>query len=265
MPLPTLTALWNYRGFLAASVARDFTARYRNSLLGGAWGLLHPLAMIVVYTLVFSHVMQARLPGQTSTDSYSIFLCAGLLPWGLFVDIATRSQSMFIDHANLLKKVNFPRACLPVMVLANAILQFIIPFILFLVYLALIGQLPGWPLLAMLPLLLLLALFALGLGLILGVFNVFFRDIGNLFTIAITFWFWLSPIIYPPAVLPEQLREWIALNPMTGFLAACRSVFLEDRWPDWTPLWPMLTAALVLCLLGASIFRRSAADIVDEL
>ena len=98
-------ALWAYRGFILGSVKREFQSKYRNSLLGAAWTILNPLAMIVVYTVIFAQVMRAKLPGVDSTFAYSIYLCAGVLTWGLFAEIAGRAQGIFLEHANLLKIV----------------------------------------------------------------------------------------------------------------------------------------------------------------
>ena len=110
----------------------------------------------VVYTVVFSQVMRARLPAVDSAFGYGIFLCAGILTWGLFADIANRSQNVFLDNAALLKKMNFPRLCLPVVVVINAMLNFSIVFGLFTVFLLVSGNFPGATYLALLPLLLIL-------------------------------------------------------------------------------------------------------------
>ena len=105
--------LWAYRGFITSSVKREFQSKYANSLFGFAWNVVNPLATILVYTVIFAQVMRARLPGVDNTFSYSIFLCAGILAWGLFAEITGRSKAMFIENANLLKKLRFPRICLP--------------------------------------------------------------------------------------------------------------------------------------------------------
>lgn len=171
--------LWIYRGFILSSVKRDFQSRYRNSLLGVLWPLPQPLAMILIYTLIFSQVMRARLAGVDDSLAYGIFICAGILTWGLFAEVLNRSLTMFLDNANLLKKLSFPRLCLPVIVFFSASLNFAITLGLFLLVLAMIGRLPGETLLA-LPLLLgLQLLLALGLGLLLGVLNVFFAMSDN--------------------------------------------------------------------------------------
>ncbi len=253
-------SLWGYRGFVLGSVKREFQSRYRGSLFGALWTVLNPLSMIVVYTVIFSQVMRARLPGVDDGLAYSVYLCAGLLTWGLFAEITSRSQSMFIENANLLKKISFPRICLPVIVLLNAGVNFAIILALFLGFLALSGRLPGAALLALVPLLAIQVLFAAGLGMILGVLNVFFRDVGQLFGICLQFWFWLTPIVYPIGILPEGIRSLIELNPMTALMRSYQQLFLHGQWPDWPSLLPIILLALLLCALGLRLFRQRAGD-----
>jgi len=260
-----LRALWTYRGFVSGSVKREFQSKYRSSLLGGAWLVLNPLAMIIVYTVIFSQIMQARLPGVDSSLAYSIYLCAGLLTWGLFAEITGRAQNTFIENATLLKKLSFPRLCLPVIVVINAGVNFAIVFGLFTLFLLLSGNFPGWPFLALLPLLLLLVLFAIGLGVTLGVLNVFFRDVGQFFGIVVTFWFWLTPIVYPASILSENAQAWFAFNPMTPLMAAFQTILVQNQWPDWFSLWPITLLSILLCWLGLSLFRKRASEMVDEL
>ena len=116
MLLSLYRSLYSYRGFILGSVQREFQARYRNSLFGALWPIFNPLSMIIVYTVIFSQIMRARLPGVDDSMAYSVYLCAGLLAWGLFSEITLRSQNMFLENANLLKKISLPRICLPVIV-----------------------------------------------------------------------------------------------------------------------------------------------------
>jgi hypothetical protein len=94
----SLKPLWAYRGFILGSVKREFQSKYRNSLLGAAWTVINHLAMIVVYTVIFSRLMQSRLPGVNGTFAYSIYLCAGVLTWGLFAEIIGRMQIFLTIH-----------------------------------------------------------------------------------------------------------------------------------------------------------------------
>ncbi len=260
-----LAALWRYRGFVLGSVRREFQAKYRNTALGAAWTVLNPLAMIVVYTVIFAQVMRSKLPGSDSSLAYSIYLCAGVLTWGLFAEIVGRAQTMFLEQANLIKKISFPRAALPVIVVLNAGLNFAIIFALFTAFLVVSGNFPGWVYLAVLPLLLLQVALAIGLGLVLGILNVFFRDVGQFFAIFIQFWFWFTPIVYPASILPAGLRALLVWNPMAAVVAAYQAVLVTARAPDWASLLPALGCALALCLLGLRLFRKRAGEMVDEL
>lgn len=260
-----VSGIWRYRGFVLGSVRREFEGKYRNSLLGAAWSVLNPLAMIVVYTVIFSQVMGARLQGADSRFAYSIYLCAGTLSWGLFAEITGRGQSVFLDHANLLKKLQFPRLCLPLIVVLNASVNFAIIFGLFSAFLVLSGNFPGWIYLSLLPVLLLLVLFALGLGMILGVLNVFFRDVGQAFNVLLQFWFWFTPIVYPSAALPAPARALLVWNPMAALVGACQRVLVSGQAPLWGSLLPVAALALAGCALGLHLFRRRAGDMVDEL
>jgi lipopolysaccharide transport system permease protein len=265
MLLTLLKRIGRYRGFILGSVQREFQSKYRNSILGAAWTVLNPLAMIVVYTVVFAQVMHSRLPGTSSTFAYSIYLCAGVLTWGLFAEITGRAQSVFIEHAGLIKKISFPRICLPIIVVLNALVNFGIIFGLFSLFLLISGNFPGWPFLALVPLLLLQVFLAIGLGVILGVLNVFFRDVGQFFTIFLQFWFWFTPVVYPVNVLPEGLRQLLKWNPMASLIVAYQDVLVNQSWPRWHSLWPVLVLAILLCLFGMQLFRKRAGEMVDEL
>ncbi|AUH02166.1 ABC transporter permease [Prodigiosinella confusarubida] len=265
MPLIMLRALWNYRGFILGNVKREFQSKYRNSLLGATWTVLNPLAMIIVYTVIFSHVMKAKIAGIDDTYAYSIYLCSGVLTWGLFSEIVSRAQNVFIDNANLLKKVSFPRMCLPVVVVANALINFIIIFSLFTVFLLISGENPGFVYFSFIPVLIIVCIFSIGLGITLGVLNVFFRDVGQLFNIILQFWFWFTPIVYPINALPENIRKIISLNPMTPIISAFQSIFVLKQVPKWDGLILVTIISIAMCFLGMHLFRKHVGEMVDEL
>ncbi len=258
-------AVWNYRGFVLGSVQREFQARYRNSLLGAVWTILNPLSMIIVYTVIFSQLMKARLPGVDNSLAYGIYLCTGILAWGFFAEVISRSQSVFLEHANLIKRLSFPRICLPLIVVLNAGVNFAIIFGLFLGFLLVTQNFPGWAVLGVIPVLLIQIAFSIGLGIILGVLNVFFRDVGQLMVIILQFWFWFTPIVYPLSILPKSIQPLIVLNPMAPLMTAYQGIFVYGRWPDWASLWPTALLAVLLCLLGMRLFRKRSGEMVDEL
>ena len=261
----SFSRLWAYRGFIVSSVKREFQLRYKNSILGIAWVVLNPLSMILIYTLIFSQVMQARLPGIDKPFAYSIYLMAGLLPWGFFAEILNRSQSQFLDNANLIKKVNFPKFCLPIIISLSSLLNFFIVFSLFILFLIMSNQFPGWVIFNIFPILLLQIFLALSLGLILGVLNVFFRDVGQAFGIFLQFWFWLTPIIYVPELIPQKFQFILYLNPMSPIIAAYQDIFVSGRMPDWSALLTPLCVTVVLGLLAYRLYQLRSSEMVDEL
>jgi lipopolysaccharide transport system permease protein len=260
-----LRGVWGYRGFVLGSVKREFQSKYGNAILGAAWSILSPVAMILVYTVIFAQVMRSKLPGNDSTFAYSIYLCAGILTWGLFAEITARAQGMFIEQANLIKKISFPRICLPLIVVLSSLLNFAIIFGLFTVFLVVSGNFPGWIYFAIFPVLLIEILLAIGLGMVLGVLNVFFRDVGQFFSIFVQFWFWLTPIVYSPTILPEGVRGALAFNPMAHLIGAYQAVLVSGQAPDWRSLAPALTLALLLCVFAMRLFRKRSGEMVDEL
>ncbi len=260
-----LRAAWGYRGFIYGSVQREFQSRYRNSLLGALWNIINPLAMIIVYTVIFSQLMHARLPGVENNLAYGIYLCSGLLTWGFFQEMIARGQGVFLDNSGMLKKLSFPRIALPIISVLSSLMNFLIIFSLFIGFLIITGNYPNITIVAVVPLLLLQILFAMSLGIILGVLNVFFRDIGQFMGVVLQFWFWFTPIIYPLNIAPKQAQEWIALNPMTPVAQAYQGIFVYGKWPDWSSLWPTFAIALILFIVALRLFRKRSGEIVDEL
>lgn len=265
MALGMLRSAWDYRGFILGSVKRDFQSRYRNSLLGAAWTVINPLAMIIVYTVIFSQVMRARLPNVDNGFAYSIYLCAGVLTWGLFAEISGRAQNIFVDSANLIKKISFPRICLPAIVVLTAGINFAIIFSLFILFLIATQNFPGVVFIGVVPVLIIQMAFAIGLGIIVGVLNVFFRDIGQFFSVVLQFWFWLTPIVYTAKILPPSVEPYVRWNPMTPLIAAYQDILVYGQWPNWNSLIYPTLLALVLTMLALRLFRKRVGEMVDEL
>lgn len=263
--LPMLKEVWAFREFILGSIKREFQSRYKRSQFGWLWAVINPLAMILVYTVVFAEVMRARLPGVESRFAYSVYLCAGMLTWSLFAEILTRSLSVFTDNANLLQKVAFPKLCLPLIVIGSSLIHFTIIFGLFLLFLVVTGTFPGWIVLATIPLLLVQTALAVGLGIFLGTVNVFYRDVGQTMGIVLQFWFWLTPVVYVATIVPETLRELLRWNPMWPVIQGYQAILVSGTAPNWLGLaWVALVAAGAL-LLGLLAFSRLNSEIVDEL
>jgi lipopolysaccharide transport system permease protein len=263
--LELFRALWRYRYFIASSVRNEFRARVARSQLGAAWMVLQPLAQVAIFALVLSEVLAARLPGTTNTHAYAIYLMAGSLAWSLFNEITGRCLNVFVENAGLLKKIVFPRICLPIVVVGSALVNSLLLFLAMVLIFALMGHMPGLELLWLLPVLALTVAFALGLGLLLGVLNVFLRDVGQVMAIVLQLWFWLTPIVYMPSIVPAAYRPMFELNPLYPIVRASQQIILYQRAPDGAGL--LWVAGLSVLLLGAALllFRRASPDMVDVL
>ncbi|MEZ0328928.1 MAG: ABC transporter permease [Dissulfuribacterales bacterium] len=260
-----LRDVWAFRGFILANVKRDFHSRYRNTQFGFVWTILQPLAMIFIYTIIFAELMKPSLPGHDSKFAYSIYLCSGVLTWGFFSELLSRCVSIFVQNANLIKKISFPRLCLPIIVILSSLIHFSIVMGLFMAFLILSGNFPGLAILGFVPVLIILVGFSVGLGILLGTINVFYRDVEQTLSIVLQFWFWLTPIVYVTKTLPEFVAAVMAWNPMWPIIRAMHVIFLEARFPEWQSLiYPGILA--VICLyLGIFAFRKLGGEIVDEL
>ena len=144
-------------------------------------------------------------------------------------------------------------------------INFAIIFFIFLVFLLLVGHWPGWVGLAVFPLLALQMLFTLGLGVFLGTLNVFFRDVGQLVSVVLQFWFWLTPIVYTLGALPESVQTLMRLNPLQPLVGAYQTVFLARQWPDFIELVPLMFLTAFFLVLGARFFLGRVGEMVDEL
>jgi len=261
-----LLGTWRFRGLVRAISERDLRARYTGSFLGPMWLILQPLSMILVYTLVFSQVMHARLPGEhSSAFAYSLFICPGLISWGLFTEITQRTKGVFLEHANLIKKVQFPKLVLLVPVAVVALFNFVVLSLLFFAFLLLVDAWPGWSVLWAVPSVVALVLLAMAAGLLAGVLNVFVRDVGQVVDISLQLLFWGTPIVYPIAILSDWMKSVLSWNPIVGPITNLQELFLNGTVPTWGSLLYPVLVALALAVAAVVCYRRLFSEMLDYL
>ncbi len=260
-----LAAIWSYRHFIVSSIKNDLRSRFARSKLGGLWMILQPLAQVAIYALVLSRIMAAKLPGINNRYAYVIYLMAGMIAWSLFAEVVTRSLTLFVDNGNLMKKMAFPRVCLPIIVGGSSLVNNLLLLVTAIGVFLLIGH-PLSLAMLWLPLLIVINLaFAIGLGLILGILNVFVRDVAQVMTVVLQLLFWLTPIVYMPSIIPDRLRSILEFNPMMHMAVAFQDVILYGRPPPIQGLAIIALAAIVLLLFSLILFRRAAPEMVDVL
>jgi lipopolysaccharide transport system permease protein len=260
-----VTSLARHWDLLWQMVVTDLRGRYVGSSLGLFWSVIHPLVLIVIYTVVFSKIMGARLAGSQDPYAYGLYLCAGLLPWIGFQEVVLRCTTMFPDNANLVRKVAFPKSILYGYVFLSSAINVLLAVLVFLSAYALTGHRLHPALIVWLPFIVLQLAFALGLGVVTSVLHVFVRDTSQLVGVVFQVVFWATPIVYVADALPEWLRRLERFNPLYVFSAAHRAIVLDGSLPGpWTMLALVVMTAATLAI-GMLTYRRFRGEILDEL
>lgn len=249
---------WRYRELLRNLVAKDLKLKYRGSALGFLWSLLNPLIMIAVYTVAFKYIMRVQL------ESYTVFLITGILPWNFFSMAVNASTRSVVDNGNLLKKVHFPREILPISSVFFTFIQFLFALVVFFPALYFLHAPLGWWLLAYPFALLLHIAFTMGVALLLSTATVFYRDVKHLTEVVLLILFWVTPIFYNIAMIPERLRWFFKLNPMTAYITAYQQIIYWGTWPTWRMWLSGFIWAIGTLGLGYWIFRRYKPRFAEE-
>ncbi len=252
--------LLRYRGLFYFLASRDIKVRYKQTVLGGLWAVIQPAFTMIVFSFFFG-----RLAGLPSDGMpYPVFVYAGLLAWTYFSGAVTAAGDSLVSNSRLLTKVYFPRLVIPLAAAMAGLVDLIVASLLLVVLMAYYGIVPG-PAVLLFPVLAALAFFcASGAGLWLSALNVRYRDIRYIIPFLIQLWMFLSPVIYPAAMVPERYRWLAMLNPMTGIIKAFRSCMLGSPAMDWTALGVSVAVTAALLISGAYYFRRMERGFADQ-
>jgi lipopolysaccharide transport system permease protein len=258
---------WKYRQLIWQMTKREIIGRYRGSVLGLFWSFFQPIFMLCIYTFVFSVVFQAKW-GATHSESkteFAIILFAGLIVFNFFAEVMNRSPEMIIQNVNYVKKVVFPLEILPFIAAGSALFHTFVSIVVLLAFNALVNH--TFHLTAFLmPLILLpLVVLVLGVSWFLASLGVFLRDVGQTVGILTTALLFMSPIFFPPTALPEQLRAYLFLNPLTFIIEQSRHALIWGSAPDWSGLFCYLVGAGIFAWLGLLWFQKTRKGFADVL
>jgi len=253
-----LRDLWEYRELLYFLVWRDVKVRYKQTVLGAAWAIIQPFFTMVVFSLFFGRL--ANVPSDGIP--YPIFSYAALVPWTFFANGLNQATTGLVSHANLIKKVYFPRLSIPIARILAGLVDFVLAFMVLIVMMFFYGIAPTTNII-WLPFFLLLALVtSLGVGLWLSAMNVQFRDVGYTVPFITQIWMFATPIAYPSSLLPEPWRTLYGINPMAGVVEGFRWALLGTTAPG-----PIIIVssfvALALLVSGTYYFRRMEKAFAD--
>lgn len=263
--LNQLRLAWAYRYFIASSIRNDLFTRFARSKLGSVWALVHPLVMVAIYAVILSKVLGAKIPGIDNPYSYAIYLTAGIMGWTLFSEILTGCLNLFTGNANLIKKMAFPKITLPIITVGSCLVNNVILLAAILVIFALMGHYPGPEIFWIFVLQIVTALAAMGAGVVVGVLNVFVRDVEQVVPIVLQLLFWFTPIVYPASIVPDAIRPWMNLNPVYPLISGYHDVLVLQHGPDIVALVTTMAIALLLMGLGLFMVRRASPEMTDVL
>ena len=245
---------------------REVISRYRGSMFGLAWSFFNPLLMLAVYTFVFSVVFKARWGVDTSGHGdFAVILFVGIIVHGVFAECVNRAPGMILNNASYVKRVVFPLETLPWVAMGATLFHSLISLIVLLIaQLLLRGEIPItalWLPIVILPLI----IATMGASWLLAAFGVYLRDIGQITGILTMVMLFMAPVLYPIEALPEKIRPWIYLNPLTFIIEQAREVLLWGHMPDFIGLGKYTIGALLVAWLGFAAFQKMRRGFADVL
>ena len=256
--------LWSQRKLLWVMTRRELAVRYAGSAAGVAWAYIQPILTIAAYFLVFDIVFAMRMGENAPTARVGTYLVVGSLPWLAFCESLARGASSLVDAGSLLQKNALP----PILFVARSVLAGLVVFVPLMVLLT-VGYLPvsglGWPHLAVPLLMVLQGLLAYLLAHVLAILAAAVRDTTQVLAFALSVGIFLSPILFPISLFPEDWRWALYANPMTALVLGYQSILLKGAWPDWS-VWAVTSIWLIgLAAALDGLIKRSRDELVDWL
>lgn len=246
----SLETFKKYFPLLQQFVKRDFKTKYRRSALGILWSVLNPLGMMLVMTLVFSHIFRGGI------ENFPVYLMCGQLVFNFFNEASNMAMNSIIWNGALIKKVYIPKYLLPMSSVCTSLVNLLTSFIALLFVILLTRTPISWTIILVFIPILYTWMFAYGMGMILCVLVTSFRDIQHLYGVLITAWMYLTPIFYPISMLPEWVAKIVNINPITAYVEMVRDVVLYCQVPSMQLNLRCLLTSLIVLALGAFIFNK---------
>jgi lipopolysaccharide transport system permease protein len=256
---------WLNVQLLLEFVKRDFIERFAGSVLGRVWSFIWPLVNILIYTMIFSGIMGAKLSGGENRFGYSIYLISALLPWTAFSTTISRSSTVFIDKKHIISKINITLPTMPLYINLSETVTLFISITFFLIFLFIIGHGFSEYILLIPFIFMLQQLLAYAIGLMLAVLTVFLRDLKEVVGILLQIWFWFTPIVYVKEILPEWVKKIMVFNPVFILTDSFQNIFLRQSLPDIQLLSILTGVTFFLLFLSYYIYMKLESDVKDFL
>lgn len=258
-PIEELYELWRYRDLLLQLIDRDIKLRYRRSVLGIVWTLLNPLMMMLVLTFVFSQIFRFAIP------LYPVYLLAGTVLWIFVTQATTSSMTQLVWAAPLLSKIYVPRTIFALSAIGTGLVNLGVSLVPLLLIAAVLGQPPSLAVLWIVPGVLLAAVFAVGVGLLLSSLSMSFRDVIEMYQIFLGALYFLTPIMYPKAIIPPDYAWLVAVNPMTYLVEIFRDPVYLSEPPSLGSLLFIGAVSFATAMTGWIAFSWRARHLAHQL
>lgn len=251
--------VWAYRGMLVSIVKRDLRSRYKGSFLGFLWTFVNPLLQLVVYSIVFPYIL------KVTQENYAMFLFIALLPWIFFTSSLQGATTSIVAGSNLVKKIYFPRIILPLAAVSTNLMNYIYGLSIVFAALLITGVHLTVNVLWLPVVLLIEFIFIFGLALIFSSLYVKYRDLEHIVNVLTFVWFYLTPIVFPITIFPEQIGEMVGYNPMVPIIESFRDILLNGTPPDWNRLLYSLIVGVIVLIVGVLLFEKCEKTFAEEL
>lgn len=251
--------IFKYKELISNLVISDLKTKYSSSILGFAWSMLNPLLMMIVLYAVFNNVFKS---GQ---EHFAFYLLIGMTVWRFFANGTTTAMLSIVGKANLVTKIYIPREILTLSVVISVLISSILEFIVLITLLIIFGVTISFNILIF-PLLYVIYLpIVYGVSLMLASLYVYFRDLNNIWEVLTQMGFFLSPIVYPMSVIPDEYKFYYMINPITRLIEMYRDVLLYDTVPKITDFGIILIFGIFLFTLGSILFRKLSRRFAEEI
>ena len=257
--------IWIRRNVFWELVKRDVAGRYSGSFFGLLWSFFNPLLMLAVYTLSFRVFLGMRWPNMESGADFSLMIFCGMIVHSMLAECVMRAPGVIVSQANLVKRVVFPLAILPCVMVTSTLFNALLSLLVLLIF-VLISRHAVHLTVLYLPLVYApYVLLLYGVSWLMASLGVFIRDLTQLGSVISSVLMFLSPVFYPASNLHEPYRGWIALNPLTLMIEQTRQLVLFGQQPDWHALGIYTLASLAMLLFGYVWFQRTRDGFSDVL
>lgn len=258
-----INEIFKFKYFIIGTLIRIQKNKCNNTILGYLWIFIIPLSHVLIFTLLYTYII-GGISNNADRINLGIYICLGIIHWTLFQDILLKTMNMFTTYSNFIKNLNFPKITLPIIIILESLINYLIPLFFLVLYIIFTGKLYILPTLIVIAIAIMLSLFASFIGIILSIFSTFYKDIKNGITIILQILFWTTPIVYS-IKNTTTFNRYLEINPLFYFFSAIQDLFLNNNLHILSNIIIILILNLILLLLTLLLSKLYINKVVDNI